>query len=143
MEEWRKIEGWGNKYEVSNTGKVRTNDYNKQRILKELSVNTNRLGYAYVTLSYRGKSKKQYVHRLVATAFLPNDKGLEDVNHIDENPSNNHVSNLEWTSHIDNCNHGNRNKKIAAVKAKNKEIEANSWLLFGLMFGNKFKKENI
>tara|TARA_R100000541_G_scaffold53569_2_gene61716 strand:- start:815 stop:1327 length:513 start_codon:yes stop_codon:yes gene_type:complete len=51
----------------------------------------------------KGKNKKFYVHRLVATHFLDNPDNLRDVHHKDSNPSNNDVSNLEWMSHKDNC----------------------------------------
>tara|TARA_R110000744_G_scaffold160132_1_gene276398 strand:- start:2026 stop:2538 length:513 start_codon:yes stop_codon:yes gene_type:complete len=51
----------------------------------------------------KGKHKKHYVHRLVATHFLDNPELLRDVHHKDSNPSNNDVSNLEWMSHKDNC----------------------------------------
>lgn len=40
--------------------------------------------------------KKHYLHRLVALTFIPNPNNLPEVNHIDEDPSNNKVSNLEW-----------------------------------------------
>ena len=42
------------------------------------------------------KGNKYYLHRLVALAFIPNPTNLPEVNHIDEDPSNNNVSNLEW-----------------------------------------------
>ena len=50
-----------------------------------------------------GTSK--YIHRLVATAFIPNLDNLAEVNHIDGNRLNNHVSNLEWVSRISNAQH--------------------------------------
>ena len=47
----------------------------------------------------RSKSKSHYIHRLVATAFIPNPNSFQEINHKDENKSNNIVSNLEWCSH--------------------------------------------
>ena len=63
-----------------------------------------------VTLSngIEKRGKTYWVHRLVAQAFLSNPKNLTDVNHIDEDPSNNRVDNLEWISHKDNCNYGTK-----------------------------------
>lgn len=52
--------------------------------------------YRAVSLSVSGKIKKQFVHRLVAKAFIPNPNGYLEVNHLDGNPSNNQVDNLEW-----------------------------------------------
>ena len=67
-----------------------------------------------------GKHYKRQVHNLVATAFIENPNNYIEINHKDENPSNNCVDNLEWCSHIYNSNYGNRNKKIS--KALEKKI---------------------
>lgn len=53
------------------------------------------------------------VHRLVAEAFIPNDENMKEVNHIDENKSNNMATNLEWCDRTHNCNHGTRNERIS------------------------------
>ncbi len=47
-----------------------------------------------------------YVHRIIASLFIPNPYNLSDVNHKDSNPSNNCVENLEWLSHKDNLEYG-------------------------------------
>ena len=74
--------------------------------------------YCYVTLSDR-KYKKQYrVHRLIAAAFLEcpdaDPMGTErcQVNHIDSNPANNKVANLEWTSPSENMTHAVMMKRV-------------------------------
>jgi len=87
-------------YSVSNFGNVRNDK--SGRILKQVISNS---GYKCVCL-YLPKLKYCTVHRLVAKAFIPNPDNLSDVNHIDEDKSNNHVSNLEWLSHKDNLNYG-------------------------------------
>ena len=66
-----------------------------------------------VNLCKDNKLKKCLIHRLVASAFIPNPLNLSDVNHRDENPSNNHVSNLEWMSHKENCRYGTKKEKVS------------------------------
>lgn len=71
-------------------------------------------GYLKVML-YRGGVKKwNYLHRLVAEAFIPKSPGCDVVNHIDANPQNNCVLNLEWVSQSENIAYsrklGNQNK---------------------------------
>ena len=65
-------------------------------------------GYLSVELfDENGKSKRLLIHRLVAMAYIPNPENLPQVNHIDENPLNNAVSNLEWCTAKYNMNYGN------------------------------------
>ena len=58
------------------------------------------------------------VHRLVATAFIPNPNNLKTVNHKDEVKTNNEISNLEWMSIKDNLNYGTHNKRMAESLSK-------------------------
>jgi len=64
-------------------------------------------GYASVELFRKGESKKLLVHRIVAEAFILNPDNLPQINHIDENPRNNNVNNLEWCTAKYNMNYGN------------------------------------
>lgn len=68
-------------------------------------------GYMQVTLCEDGKRRQEYVHRLVAAAFVANPDGMNVVNHMDENRSNNVASNLEWCSYEHNSSWGNCKKK--------------------------------
>ena len=64
-------------------------------------------GYLTVELfSERGKSRRILVHRLVAMAFIPNPYNYPQVNHKDENKTNNNVDNLEWCTAKYNMNYG-------------------------------------
>jgi hypothetical protein len=105
---WRPVRDFEGLYEVSNVGRVRSLDrlqsrsswrqrefmqHYKGRILKPYF---NNKGYATVTLQIHKKADRRLISRMVAEAFLPNPDNLPCVNHKDQNPSNNHVSNLEW-----------------------------------------------
>lgn len=111
MEEiWKDIAGYEGYYQVSNLGRVRSLDRyvatvgNKSgqrlvrgRIIKQTARYTNDvLGYYCVNLSKKGTDKLYTVHRLVATAFIPNPDNLPCVNHKDECKFNNRSDNLEW-----------------------------------------------
>ncbi|AKF12742.1 HNH endonuclease [Sinorhizobium phage phiM7] len=96
---WKPVTGF-ELYEVSNHGRIRNLKSNK--ILKT----SVRDRYVRVNLYQNGTSKTVLVHRLVAEVFLPNhDSFANDVNHIDGNKANNHVSNLEWTTREENIRH--------------------------------------
>lgn len=101
-EEWKQINGFPN-YAVSNKGRVM--NLKTGRVLKPI---ITPLGYAVVALSNgNGKSKQIMVHRLVAQAFIPNSDNLFQINHIDEDKTNNDVTNLEWCTASENRVHSN------------------------------------
>ena len=113
------MEGFEGVYQVSNCGRVRSLDHYdsngvsmilyKGRIRKQKRVAG---GYLAVML----KRKNYYVHRLVAEAFLPNPENKLQVNHLDEDKANNHVSNLEWCTSKENMNHHDLPKRIGKRK---------------------------
>lgn len=96
-------------YEISNKGRLFTTKYFKKR--KEISPTIKANGYLDVKLSNNGIKHHEYIHRLVAKAFIPNPNNLPEVNHIDGNKRNNNVDNLEWCSRLDNMQHY-FNKKV-------------------------------
>jgi hypothetical protein len=65
--------------------------------------------YKAVTLYYNKTRKDFKVHRLVAMCFIPNTENRPFVNHIDGNKFNNHFSNLEWCTHMENVIHAMKN----------------------------------
>lgn len=114
-EEWKDIPDYEG-YQVSNMGNVRSLNYGqtgKVRVLKPVKF---KCGYLYVNLCKDGDRKHYRVHRLVAQAFLPNPDNLPQVNHRDENPSNNRVENLEWCDCKYNNNYGTRNQRVSEVR---------------------------
>lgn len=115
MEEWKDIVGYEGYYQVSSDGNVRslnrTVHHSKNsgtRILfgRMIKNHKNTKGYISVALSKNGVVAMYRVHRLVAKMFVPNPNNLPEINHIDENKSNNASSNLEWVSHLNNIRHG-------------------------------------
>ena len=114
-EEWRDIEGYEGKYQISNLGRVKSlgTKNKKEKILK---FDYNNKGYKCVRLYLNGKGKHIYVHRLVAEAFIDNPNKYPWVNHRDENPKNNCVDNLEWCTRLYNTNYGSRNQRVSNSK---------------------------
>lgn len=106
---WKYVDGY-TEYQVSNTGKVKSLKFGKERILK---VRNSSNGYLYVSLCGNGVVSQQQVHRLVANAFLPNPLNLPQVNHKDENTKNNCVFNLEWCTSEYNINYGTRTERCS------------------------------
>ena len=96
----KQISGYDNYY-ITEDGKV----YNA-KTGRYLKVTLRPVGYCAVNLSKNGVYKSFYVHRLVAEAFIPNPEHKPYINHIDENKSNNHISNLEWCTQKENINAG-------------------------------------
>jgi len=119
MEEyWKPVEGYEGLYEVSNEGRVRSLNYNKTgetKILRPLMIGG---GYLQVQLWKDGKVKMLLVHRLVAITFIPNPDNLPQVNHKNEDKTDNRVVNLEWTTAIENSNYGTRNRRISEALSK-------------------------
>jgi NUMOD4 motif/HNH endonuclease len=113
QEVWKPVVGYEEFYEVSNSGKVRgiervivlpTHSYIKKQ--KELKQFHDGRKYMHVKL-YDGNANPRSltVHRLVATAFIPNTNNLPEVNHKDLNKNNNNKDNLEWCTRGDNIRH--------------------------------------
>lgn len=95
MEEWKPIKGYEKMYQISNFGRVkRLKGFGckKDRILRPLTYNT---GYQMIWL----QQKQCLIHRLVAEAFIPNPNNYTEINHKDEDKTNNRVDNLEWCNH--------------------------------------------
>ena len=104
MENWRFIEA-NSDYMVSDHGRI-LSFKGKSKLIISSSITAK--GYEYVAIRQKGIYVGYSVHRLVATAFIPNPKRLPQVNHLDGNKLNNHVSNLEWCDAYDNVMHAIR-----------------------------------
>lgn len=98
-EKWKEVIGYNGRYLISNKGNLYSN-FSKRNL-----VGNSTRGYKYYVLTKNNKSECLKAHRLVAIAFIPNTKNKPCVNHIDGNPSNNNVNNLEWVTHSENTKH--------------------------------------
>lgn len=112
---WKSINGFSN-YEVSNFGNVRnktTEHVLKPRLCKN--------GYTQVSIKSDEKEKfiNQYVHRLVAVAFIENPENKPEVNHKDGNKQNNSVINLEWCTASENQKHRHT---VGITKTSNRKV---------------------
>lgn len=162
---WKDVLGYEGIYEVSNCGRIRTHKNKttytkkhgvrhwKQRYLKNKTPNGRDVR---VTLWKNGKSKDFLVHRLVAFAFIPTIKGKKCINHIDGNPKNNNVENLEWCNRLENNRHAfetglmNTNMTVKLINHLGIEYEFISMSRAGTFLGrshsyisNKIKRNHI
>ena len=131
IEEWRTVVYNGEvfeNYEVSNTGKVRSL-YGKPKILKPKKA---RNGYLHIGLVKDGKQKQVTVHRVVGFTWIPNDdiENKTDIDHIDRNRQNNHVSNLRWSTRKKNVEYS-RGKRVLCIETGqvfDSVTQASEWL---------------
>ena len=123
---WKDIPGYEGYYQISNLGNAKSlsrkiiDRNNKIRVLKEriLTQHINPSGHKQITLFKNGKDNRLYIHRLVASCFLENPLKLPFVNHIDQNPLNNCVSNLEWCTPGYNATYADAIEKRAMSNSK-------------------------
>jgi hypothetical protein len=151
MEEiWKDIPGYEGKYQVSNLGRVKSlskklscvrNGKTAFRVTKEkiMKPYIPKNGYARMDLGGRNTN---LVHRLVAKAFIPNPENKPCVNHIDGNPSNNNLHNLEWCTYSENELHSYR--KLGKISGKPQlgkrgklNVTSNEVLMFDLSLNFK------
>lgn len=120
MEEiWKPIGYDG--YEVSNFGRIKSYKYDKVNG-KIMHPSKDTKGYLQLDLQLDGRKRQNRVHlavhRLVAQAFIPNPDNLPQVNHKDEDKTNNHVDNLEWCTNEYNCHYGTKSERVAQKRRK-------------------------
>ena len=114
-EVWRDVDGFEGLYMVSNLGKVKNMTTGKL-----LHPTSGEDGRKILRLKDAdGKPKMVKLHRLIAKAFIPNPNEYDVINHIDSNPANNDISNLEWCTQRQNIWHslrfGNRERRDPRV----------------------------
>ena len=131
---WKDIPEYEGYYQASNLGRIKSltrikyanggSYMSKEIILKQA---TTKLRYKSVALCKNGIQKHYWVHRLIALTFLPNPNEWPDINHKDENPSNNNVENLEWCTTKYNMNYGTCVERRKASFVRNQSfLKANA-----------------
>ena len=134
MEEiWKDIEGFEGRYQVSNLGRVRSLDryytathsraigipvrYKKKGVILKLTLN-KRLGYIYVSLKDKGNVFTKSVHRLVGKAFVDGYFEGADINHKNEDKTDNRADNLEWCTRQYNLTYNGLSKRVGIIQGK-------------------------
>ena len=123
---WKDVAGYEGLYQVSDQGRVKSLErkvrhwrggerIQKERILKPAVTQD---GYLKVGLWAGGKRKTLKVHRLVCQAFHKNPDNKQEINHVNEDKTDNRACNLEWCTRRENINHGSRNERVAKARSK-------------------------
>jgi hypothetical protein len=128
MEVWKDVVGYEGIYQVSNFGNVKRissfrgvnkaylNGYN-------LTPRDNGKGYLRIKLTINNKSKRVMLHKIIANAFIPNDKSYPYINHINGNKQDNRIENLEWCTQSQNCLHSVKLGTWGALKKNIKKCK--------------------
>ena len=116
-EDFMPIKGFEDRYWISNCGRVWS-----IKSVKFIGQWDNGCGYLCVSLYRDCERKNCKVHRLVAEAFISNRDNKPEVNHLDEDKSNNRSDNLAWVTHEENMNYGTQRARALKTRIKNRRL---------------------
>ena len=139
MEKWKSI---NEEYDVSNLGRIRRTKNNETKYLKPEVL---KKGYLRVSIWENGVRKRMLVHRLVAQMFIPNkDKTKTQIDHINNNTSDNRVENLRWVTPKENVQHSiEQNRFVTECKINAYKSRKISQEQIDRIIKMGFKKGNI
>lgn len=118
VEEWKDIPGYEGLYQVSNLGNIRSLGNKTHKGIHAITQKTDKDGYKSVRLCKNGKMKDYRVHRLVYETFVGKIQDGYQINHIDEDKSNNNVNNLNSMDCVSNINWGTGIERRASQARK-------------------------
>lgn len=149
MEIFKDIVGYEGLYQVSDLGNIKSLPRNSnvkgnnRKTEKLLKPDVGKHGYKRVSLTKDAKTVRFFIHRLVAEAFIPNPNDKPHINHIDNNPSNNCVNNLEWVTPKENHQYSikqgrqDKPRQLGCIRAAELNQEK-MFKKFSLLYGNNF-----
>ena len=147
---WKDIEGYEGYYQISNMGRVKSLERTVRcnrgyRTVPEKILEGSKNTYGYLQVELCQEAKKNYctIHRLVAQAFLDNSEGYKEINHKDEDKTNNCVENLEWCDRSYNTNYGTRNQRAGEKLRGRKHSEETIKKIAEKLRGRKLSEETI
>ena len=108
MEKWKTIPNTNGYYDISNKGRIRSyhnHGHNKLKTPRLLNWSLDVSGYEVKTISVDTKPVNIKAHRVIAEAFIPNPENKPYINHLNSNPSDNRIENLEWCTASENTKH--------------------------------------
>ena len=112
-EVWKPIEGYEGRYEISNCGRVKSNNYRNKGISKVMKPCSGNKNYLYISLRNKKRRKTFAIHKLVLETFVRKKPKGKQAAHYDGNPQNNYVKNLRWATAKENIEDRKRHGRTA------------------------------
>lgn len=133
MEKWNLVKDYEDCYAISNEGNIKSITRFRKSYIRHVNVSCVRgkiltlkntpNGYKFIIFYRGGKQKSNFIHRLVAQAFITNLDNKPCVNHKDGNKHNNRVENLEWCTYLENKKHACENGLVARGERGNSKLK--------------------